>query len=97
MALKYKSVSATATSQTVGLDGAKSVSIKNDGTNSIYFRLFEAMEPEPSAATGYASSTAYAKLTSSDSALTFNSPNGFRCISIVCDTAETATVRLYYI
>lgn len=97
MALKYKSVSSSATSQTIGLDGAKSVSFKNDGTDEVYIRLFETVDPEPSAASGYASTTAYAKLTSSDSALTFNSPNGFRCAAIVCDTAKTATVRVYYL
>lgn len=96
MALQFKSVSVTATAQTIGLEGRTSIGIKNDGTNTAYFRLFSTLDPEPSAASGYAATTANASLTSSDPMAIFNAHEGWRCISLVCDTAQTATVRLFF-
>lgn len=99
MASKYTTVSATATSQTIGLGGTTGIALKNEGTDEIYYKVFYMSDPEPSSAAGYAATTADAKLTSTDSpmSLDFKGVGGARCISVVCDTAETATLRIYIV
>lgn len=90
MALKFLSISATTDSKQFGLDNAKGVTIKNDGTADIYFRLFKNGE-EPAAAT-----SAYGLLKQTDSALSFADTGGFSAITVVTGSS-TATVRVYYI
>lgn len=94
MALKFKSVSSAATSQTIGLQGATGLTIKNDGTDPIFFKLFTMLDPESAIA---AATTSDSTMTSSDAAMNFYRPEGLKAISIACDTAKTATVRLWYI
>jgi hypothetical protein len=87
--LKYTAVSATATSQTIGI-GFKTLTIVNDGANEVYVRVFVIGEV-PAAAT-----TSSPQIKSGEG-FTFEAPQGqVLAVSIVCDTAETATVRLFY-
>jgi len=88
--LKYTAVSATQTSQTIGVH-QHSLTIVNDGANEVYVRLFANGE-NPGAST-----TAYAEIKSGEG-FSFTGPgNGLiEFVSIVCATGETATVRLLY-
>lgn len=85
----YKAVSATSTSQSIPLGAARNVTIVNDGANEVYFRLFYEGEP-PAAAT-----TASVYLAPGAS-LEYGPPSLYGAISLVCDGAETTTVRLYF-
>jgi hypothetical protein len=87
--VRYTLVSATATSQTKGINAVNLVIKNDDGTNEIYVRVFFGSEI-PAAAT-----TANAMIKAGE-ALTISSPQVINAVSIVCDTAETATVRLTY-
>ena len=86
----YKQVSATATSQTIPLGAVSNITIYNAGANEIYFRLFgegEATSPAVATAAGGTYLAAGG---------TLEYPSGlYGAISIICDTAETATVHLY--
>ena len=88
--LRFTSVSATATSQTVSIN-AQELTIKNDGANSVYVRVFVTGEIPAAATTAYS----VVKL---DETLALKAPGNevISAISLKCDTAETATVRLYY-
>ncbi len=86
---KYKAVSATATSQTIPLGAASKITIVNEGANEVYFRLFYEAEA-PAAVT-----TTNGVYLASGVSLEFGPPELYGAISVVCDTAETATVRLY--
>ena len=90
------SVSVTSTSQTVTFAATRgSVTVINDSTsaNELYFRLFTTADT-PAAAT-----TAGVRLQPGES-LSFSfssfseSGMGYSAISLVCDTAETATARV---
>ncbi len=93
----FNSVSVTATSQTVTLQRPRAnVTLCNYGTYAAYFRLFNDNDT-PAAAT-----TSYAKLpagtSSSPACLTFaksvTESGLYAAVSIVCDTAQTATVHI---
>ena len=88
--LRYTLVSATATSQTKGINAVNVVIKNDDGTNEIYVRVFFGSEI-PAAAT-----TTNAAMIKAGESLTISSPQTINAVSIVCDTAETATVRLTY-
>jgi hypothetical protein len=96
---QYQSISATATSQTVGLRRqSASVMVCNLGANEAYFRLFDGND-EPAAATTanilLPAGTAAAPVCMSYSK-SATAPGFYAAIAVVCDTAETATVVLQY-
>lgn len=97
--LGFKALSVTATSQTFMLPVASAdVVLCSIGANEAYFRVFWEGET-PAAAT-----TAYAPLPAGTAAApacfsipkSQTSPNFTKYISIICDTAETATVHVFY-
>ena len=83
----YLTVSATATSQTVPGRYGKTLLVINDGADSVHARVFDAME------TSAVATTADLEIKIGES-FEFSRTKGIGAISIVCDTAETATVRL---
>jgi hypothetical protein len=85
-----KRVSAAATSQTIPLGAISKITIVNEGANEVYFRLFYENEP-PAAVT-----TANGLYLAAGASVGFGGPQLYGAISLVCDTAETATVQLYY-
>jgi hypothetical protein len=97
--LGFKALSVTATSQTYMLPVASAdVSLCSVGVNVAYFRAFWEGET-PAAAT-----TAYIPLPAGTAAAPIcfsipksaTAPNYTKYITIVCDTAETATVHVFY-
>jgi len=86
----YKAVSATATSQTIPLGSVGKVTILNTGANEIYYRLFYTSDTPADVTT---TNGIYLAVGAS---IEYGGPQAYGSISIVCDTAETATVRLYY-
>ena len=86
--LGYTAVSANSTSQTTTINRGTLV-VVNDGSNEVFVRVFYEGET-PAAAT-----TANAEIKSSES-FTFTKDFNITAISIVCSSAETATVRLFY-
>ena len=84
--VRYQAVSATATAQTIPIN-ATAMTIINDGANEVYVRVFDAMQT-PAAAT-----TASWEIKSGEG-FDIGRTAGIGAVSIVCDTAETATVRL---
>lgn len=84
--VRYLEVSATATSQTKGINAANLAVANDDTTNEIYVRVFHTGEV-PAAAT-----TSSIRIKASET-VEFHDVSA---ISIVCATAETATVRLIF-
>ena len=97
--LGFKALSVTATSQTYMLPVASAdVSLCNIGTDAVYFRAFWEGETAAAATTAYApipagSATAPVCFSIPKSV---TAPNFTKFITIVCDTAETATVHVFY-
>ena len=89
-------LSVTATSQTVTFsDRRTGVTIVNNSTsaNELYFRLFTNCD------TAAAATTSYVELKPGEALdFTFNAQSecgsGYTAVSLVCDTAETATARV---
>ncbi len=96
---QYQSISATATSQTVGLRRqSASLLICNQGANEAYFRLFDGNDITAAATTSsilLPAGTAAAPVCLSFSK-SATAPGFYSSVSVVCDTAETATVTLAY-
>lgn len=88
--VRGNTVSATATSQTINLGAVQSITIVNSGANEIYFRLFNEAEPPATV------STTTGRYLANGATIEFGGQRLYGAISIVCDTAETATVYLYY-
>jgi len=84
----FTEASATDTAQSVTLN-ARSVLIINAGADSAYFRLFRVGE------TAAAATTSYARIDINESIAFTSDTNSFASVSIICDTGETATVRIY--
>lgn len=85
--LAFTRVNATQSNQTITLN-APSVVIINDGASEVYIRVFWAGE------TAAAATTADAELKSSES-LVLSKTMGVSAISVICQTSETATVRIF--
>lgn len=90
----FDHLSVTATSQTLTFAAPRnSVMICNYGTNEVYYRLFDQLDTPAAATTSYApllAGTASAPVCVTWTRNNQNIP--IRALSIVCDTAETATV-----
>ena len=84
----YTEASVTDTAQTVSVL-ARSVLLVNDGADSAYFRIFRTGETVADA------TTAYARIDINESISFHSDTNSYISLSIVCDTGETATVRIY--
>lgn len=90
------SLSVTSTSQTVTFSTTRSsVSITNDSTsaNELYYRLFNTCD------TAAAATTSHRRLEKGEThTFRFNSNSecglGYSAVSLVCDSAETATARV---
>lgn len=87
---RYRTVAATATSQTIPFGAAAKVTIVNDGANEVYFRLFEESEP-PAAVT-----TTNGTYLGPGASIEYGGPQLYGAVSFICDGAETTTVRLYF-
>lgn len=93
--LHFKELSVTATSQTYPIPNpAKGILICGYGTDEVYFRLFWSGEI-PAAATT-ANNLLIAGTATAPQCKSYDQPpqGPWSAISIVCDTAETATVRI---
>jgi len=97
--LGFKALSVTATSQTFMLPVASAdVSLCSIGTNAAYFRAFWEGETPAAATTAHIplpGGTATAPICFSIPK-SVTAPNFTKFITIVCDTAETATVHVFY-
>ena len=85
--VRYLVVAATSTAQTKGVNAQHLLVINDDTTNEIYVRVFHSGE-SPAAAT--AASSIQIKAGEGVEFVNVGS------ISVVCDTAETASVRLIF-
>lgn len=96
--VKFKALSVTATSQTFLFSSSSSVMLCNLGANEVYFRLFFENDIPAAATTSYG--TIAAGAATGPVCMSFNksvsTPANYNAISIVCDTAETATAHFYY-
>lgn len=95
----FKALSVTSTSQTFLLNKASAnVLICNLGTNEVYYRLFDQNDIVAAATTSNAqvvAGTATAPVCISfDKGPTVNAY--YAAVSVVCDTAETATIHIVY-
>lgn len=98
--IRYVSISATSTvTNTTLAAGTRSVTIVNDGTNSVYFRLFSSFDTAADATTssaklksGESMSFTFAAGSSGDSSL---ASGYYKVLSTICAATETATVRVY--
>lgn len=88
--LSYTQVSAVATSQTVTINASNLSICNDDTTNEIYIRIFVEGET-PSAAT-----TSSTRIKANEGCWGFRKDFNISAVSIVCASAETATVRLIY-
>ncbi len=88
--LGYRSISVTTTSGTYTLN-AGSLTVVNDGSSSIYVRVF--WEGEDVESNAQAATSANAEIKSGES-LEFSRSISIKAVSIV--SASTSTVRLYY-
>ena len=90
----YDSVSATDTAGTTTFPYYRStVSLYNQGTDEVYFRLFTTEDTVAAATTSFRSLPAGASIT-----FTHNGQSetglGYLAVSIICAAAETATVEI---
>jgi hypothetical protein len=86
--LSNQTVSASSTATNLTIEAA-TLTIVNDGANEIYVRVFVKGETVASATTSDAE-------IKSGEGFTFERSLGIEGVSIVCASAETATVRLFY-
>ncbi len=86
--LRYTQANATSSSQTVTIISSELI-IVNDGSGSVYIRIFYGDET-PAAAT-----TANAEIKSGES-FTARKDLQIRAVSLICASGQTATVRLFY-
>jgi hypothetical protein len=98
----YVAVSVTATATTSILEvHTRTVTLVNDGANEVYFRLFTDVDTFAAATTAAAQIKAGESLEytldldSPDSEFGAARPSYYKLLSSVCDTAETATLRVY--
>jgi len=96
---KFNEISATATSSTITFSTPRAnVMICSIGANKAYFRLFDGLNT-PAAATTASSplvaGTATAPVCISFGGKPDTQPAYYSAISVVCDTAETATIWVY--
>lgn len=94
----FRSVSVTATSQTIQIPASQGLLLCNWGANESYHRIFTENDIVGAATTSYiqipaGSATAPNCLGYSKSPTL---PGNFKAISLVCDTAETATVTVQF-
>jgi hypothetical protein len=96
--LSFKALSATATSQTYTFPSPRaSVMICNLGADAIFFRLFNENDTAAAATTSYgtiAAGSATAPVCMSFAKAPTEAAN-WKWLSVVCDTAKTATVHVY--
>lgn len=93
----FKSLSVTATSQTYTFPTPRAgIMLCNYGANASYYRIFDENDTPAAATTSYAllpAGSATAPVCKSFSKAPTQGAY-FRAISIVCDTAQTATVQV---